>query len=121
MADSDLTSRSHNLFRGQVNDKKNFRSNCDGASLEYLFPNRFSNEGRNLNICIKEEFSFLLIDALVKSFQKIYQIFDRFANAVIHEREKISMNSRNSRNRKRENDRRRSLDSPRSASVFIYN
>lgn len=116
MADSDLTSRSHNLFRGQVNDKKNFRSNCDGASLEYLFPNRFSNEGRNLNICIKEEFSFLLIDALVKSFQKIYQIFDRFRKGA-----NISMNSRNSRNRKRENDRRRSLDSPRSASVFIYN
>lgn len=38
MADSDLTSRSHNLFRGQVNDKKNFLSKvfvqqCDRANI----------------------------------------------------------------------------------------
>lgn len=48
MADSDLTSCSHNLFRGQVNDKKNFDRKYTVwviEQVEYFFPNSFQQKG----------------------------------------------------------------------------
>lgn len=55
MADSDLTSRSHNLFRGQVNDKKNSKvfvqskSQVRRKEFKYLH-----KSGRNWGISFRQ-------------------------------------------------------------------